>query len=367
MKTIVVSASTTSSSVKSSTTINTNMEDDQSGTPRDSCYFPGCRKDANCNCDICLASINATLDLMPKSIQRSSHTNRSASKPPVPRSPVSFSPSTTTSTPPGPPGIHRRAMVSPPLNSTARTSFHEKMKREKREMGFGSLLMRLIVGLSLILAAEHGCSWVVSEFLQPQLSPDMVRNVGEKSWVFQDLNQRLEFLKKELQGVVEGEVSSCRSIDSFWEINKDGLLLNSQCTLYKSAVEEVSIWGWPLQTAGLLTAEFSSRSFTILTGRITEWSEGKVRYSVRRGNSSWAQGRWSASVVQLNPNTWVLEYRRSSIMENSRLVSAALEFVKCRLSREFKKLKQEFWLLSAFGGSSSQYSDFSDDTIRIPT
>lgn len=48
------------------------------------------------------------------------------------------------------------------------------------------------------------------------------------------------------------------------------LLLHSHCVLYKSAMEEVRIWGWPLQTAGLLTTAFSSRSFTILSGRVTE-------------------------------------------------------------------------------------------------
>jgi len=30
----------------------------------DSCYYPGCRKDANCACEMCLASIDATRDLV---------------------------------------------------------------------------------------------------------------------------------------------------------------------------------------------------------------------------------------------------------------------------------------------------------------
>ena len=59
---------------------------------------------------------------------------------------------------------------------------------------------------------------------------------------------------------------------------QDGLLLNSRCTLYKSAMEEVFIWGWPLQTAGLLTTGFSSRSFTILSGRVTEVSAKHSSY-----------------------------------------------------------------------------------------
>lgn len=31
---------------------------------RDTCYFPECQKDTNCKCEMCLASINATLDLV---------------------------------------------------------------------------------------------------------------------------------------------------------------------------------------------------------------------------------------------------------------------------------------------------------------
>lgn len=51
---------------------------------------------------------------------------------------------------------------------------------------------------------------------------------------------------------------------------QEGMLLSSKCTMYKSAIEAVSIWGWPLQTAGLLRTGFSQRSFTILSGRVTE-------------------------------------------------------------------------------------------------
>lgn len=40
--------------------------------------------------------------------------------------------------------------------------------------------------------------------------------------------------------------------------------------------EEVSIWGWPLQTAGLLTAEYSSRSLSIISGRVTEVNQFNI-------------------------------------------------------------------------------------------
>ncbi|KAK9288946.1 hypothetical protein L1049_017417 [Liquidambar formosana] len=257
------------------------MEDDRSES-RDSCYFPGCRKDANCNCEICLASINATLDLMPFSVQKSSLTKLSAPKPNL-RSPVSFNPSIMST----PRSSTRRILQSPSLRSTARLSLQEKAKERKKERGFGFKFLRLVLGVSMVLAAEFGLSWVVSGVLRPELTTDMVRDVGEKCWVVQDLNGKLRFLQKELQGFVHGKVSNCSYIHSVWEMNQDGLLLHSRCTLFKSTTEEVSIWGWPLQTAGLLATGLSPRSFTILAGRVTEWSNGKVGYSIRKANSSW--------------------------------------------------------------------------------
>ncbi|XP_052191490.1 uncharacterized protein LOC127800741 [Diospyros lotus] len=347
MKTLVITAS---SSVKSTATT---MDESRSET-RDTFYFPGCRKDANCNCEMCLASINATLDLIPAS----SLTKLSASKP-VPRTPISFNPS-VISTPTS--SNSPRILVSPPFSSTARMIFRDKTRRKKRELSIGFLMVRLVLGLSLVFSADGGFSWAVSKALKPELSPEIVRNLGEKSWVSQNLTEKLELLQKELQSLTNGKVSDCSSTDSLWKIHQDGLLLNSECTLYKSATEEVSIWGWPLQTAGLLTAEFSSRSFTILSGRVTEWVDGKVSYSTRKANQSWLHQKWSASAVQLDQKTWILEYKHAGVLENSRLISAALEFLKFRLSREVKRMNQGFWLLPA---SEAQENDFVG--FRVPT
>lgn len=68
--------------------------------------------------------------------------------------------------------------------------------------------------------------------------------------------------------------------------------------------------------------------------------------------------------MQLDPNTCILEYRQRSIMENTRLVSAAMQFLKFRLVREFKKMKQDFWLLSAFG---SRYPETERSYNKTPT
>lgn len=40
--------------------------------------------------------------------------------------------------------------------------------------------------------------------------------------------------------------------------------------IYRSLAEELSVWGSPLQTSGILAAGVSARSLTILSGRITE-------------------------------------------------------------------------------------------------
>ncbi|WJZ87121.1 hypothetical protein VitviT2T_006523 [Vitis vinifera] len=335
------------------------MAEERSET-RDSCYFPGCRKDANCNCEMCLDSISATLDLLPASIQRSTLTKLSAPKT-VERTPVSFN-SSVMSTPES--GTSKTSL-SPAVRSTARVSLEQKMKKRKRVWRFGLYFWRLVVGVGLIFAAEFGFSWGVSRVLRPELSWDIVRSVGERSWVVKDLNEKVGFLQNQLQGFVGGEVSNCSYIDSTWEVSQDGLLLNSRCTLYKSVTEEVTIWGWPLQTAGLLATGLSSRSFTILSGRVTEWPDGRIRNLLRKANSSWTHKKWSASVVQLDPNTLVLEYRRSSILESSRLFSAALEFLRFWMCRMVERMKQEFWVLSVF---EIKYSDFTaKESDRIPT
>lgn len=54
-------------------------------------------------------------------------------------------------------------------------------------------------------------------------------------------------------------------------------------------------------------------------------------------------------MVQLDRNTWILEYKRSSMTENARLLSAVLEFLKFRITRLLQKMNQEFWLFSIKG------------------
>lgn len=51
-------------------------------------------------------------------------------------------------------------------------------------------------------------------------------------------------------------------------------------------------------------------------------------------------------------------------MENRRFFTSALEFLKLRITRKLQKMKKKIWLSSAF---VNQYSNFREDSFRIPT
>jgi hypothetical protein len=146
MKTVILA----SASGKSSTTT-VAMEDDRSET-RDSCYFPGCRKDANCNCKICWASISATLDLMPISCQKSTLTKLSNSRPgrDAERTPISFN-SSILSTPRSSPD---RLPASPVVISKARLNLDEKMGKSEGDWGLRGLFFQIGVGFELGFCGE---------------------------------------------------------------------------------------------------------------------------------------------------------------------------------------------------------------------
>jgi len=145
-----------------------------------------------------------------------------------------------------------------------------------------------------------------------------------------------------------------------------------RCTVYKSAAEEVNVWGSPLRTSGLVPAALSARHLTLLSGEITEvtnppassplfaqtqrtirslnspasrirlqWSDGRLWPTVRASNgSSWAYRRQSAAAVRLEPETWVLEYQRSALFEGTRLIPAAAELLSSRCSTMARRARR---------------------------
>ncbi|KAK9070948.1 hypothetical protein SSX86_009516 [Deinandra increscens subsp. villosa] len=296
------------------------------------CSTP-CRRDANCTCKICEASITATLDLMPISAQKSTLTKiSSTSKPSPPETPIFFDPCTIST----PNSSSPLLAVSPPVNSTVRTTDLPSKRRWNL-----TVMKCVLVVLCFSFVGKLGFSFVTSRVMKTKLSPEIVRRLSERSLGFQDVKEQLGFLNHEIQYLAGAKASKPLN----WEIVQDGLMLRSRCQLYKSGVEEVSIWGWPLQTSGLLTTDYASRSFTILSGRVTEWSNGELRGSIRKANTSWEQGKWSASVWRLDEDTWILEYKRSFVFDNTRLISSVIEFLKFKMMRLFGWMKQ-LWKVS---------------------
>ncbi|CAI9287236.1 unnamed protein product [Lactuca saligna] len=314
---------TPNSSVKSSSP----MEDD-------SFYLTRCRRDANCKCKTCVASINATLDLM--SAHRSTLTKLSSSKPSPPQTPLFSNPSTLST----PISETSRLMVSTPLSPAIRKSFRQKMDSKKTKLVYVLKMMKWVLILCFIVMGKLGFSFLTSRVMKTKLSPEIVRNLSEKSSGLQDVKERLGFLNNELRSFMGDGVSEASSTYPNWEIVQDGLILRSRCQLHKSWMEEVSIWGWPLQTSGLLTTEFASRSFTILSGTVTEWSNGESGHLIRKANTSWEQGKWSTSLWRLDQNTWILEYKRSFIFENTRPFLSAMEFFKLMIMKASQCMKQ---------------------------
>ncbi|KAK9137378.1 hypothetical protein Sjap_007972 [Stephania japonica] len=360
------STTATTSTVTTTTATSTTM-DDRSET-RDSCYFPGCRKDANCDCEICLASINATLDLMPMSIQKTTLTKlSSASKSMAETTPVSLKSSVLTP----PTAVTHPIELTPPLKSTAKSNLfgRTEKKREKKWVWGCGYWGFLLVIMCVVFAAEFGFSRVVSGVLKPELSPRMMERIREEYWIGRDLNEKLKFLEGNLGKIVDGKVKNCSSIKSNWELNEIGLILRSRCTLYKSMAEEVSVWGWPLQTSGLISTGLSSISLAVLSGRVTEWPNGKMGFIVRNASNSstWLLGRFSSSAIQLDPNTWILEYKVSPVLENSRLLSAALQFLTFRFSHTLHSMKQRLVVpLPAFA-DHLLYTHNSEERFAHPT
>ncbi|KAL9305102.1 putative ERG2/sigma1 receptor [Arabidopsis thaliana] len=347
--------SMTSSTTITTTTTTVSTEDWER---RDSnCYFPDCRKDANCSCEICLDSLNATLDLMPLSVQKSSLTKLSSAsnfKSTVESTPTSFDPTVVTT----PASVSRpilKLMISSPKKKLTKKSKvfenEEQRKTTKKERRLLIVVfLKVILVIGLVLGLELGFSWVLEEVFKPEFTEEIVRNAYERTQADLDLGVKLRLLEDELKVFVNnGKFSSCTGSDSKWKINQDGPMLNSKCVLSKSAIEEVSIWGWPLQTSGLFHTGFSSSSITVLSGRVTEWTEGKFGYSIHETNTSWGKTKWSTSVLQLDPNTWVLEYSQSSVMDDSSsLLSLTIDIMKHLVFRVAKNVNRElYWMFSS--------------------
>lgn len=179
-------------------------------------YFPGCRKDTNCHCDICLASIDATRDLIPSGGSiRTSVTKLSVSRP-TPSPFVAGSPPTSpetgsTVTPPSTPVIESRTRSRPAAKAVA---------KKEESWGLSCRAVRILVGLFLLWAADMGLSAVIMKDFSSKLTPEVVSRAGEECRVLgNDLKGILQLLQQRMGKLVGGRASNCSSVDSFWEMN----------------------------------------------------------------------------------------------------------------------------------------------------
>uniref|UniRef100_A0ACD5WAA3 Uncharacterized protein n=1 Tax=Avena sativa TaxID=4498 RepID=A0ACD5WAA3_AVESA len=328
------------------------------------CYYPGCRKDANCACEICLASINATRDLLPPEAASARRCFGEAARDRRPGSRPLFLGRGGT---PPPSGSEVTEPWTPPpqLRSTAksRQAAREADANGAGRKGAGSLsspdwaiYALTVLAFLLLLWVDTGLvPEAASRGFGPKLSPEAVSRVGQEARLAPaGLAHKLRFLERGVGQLVGGErkIHNCSSKDSVWRLEQnDQHVFHWRCAVYKSAAEEVTVWGSPLRTSGLLPSTLSTRHITLLSGSITEWSDGKVWPTVRASNgSSWSYRRRSAGAVQLEPETWVLEYQRSVLFEGTRLLPATVELLASRCStvakgarRKLAKAKKRFY------------------------
>lgn len=325
-------------------------------------YFPDCRKDAQCSCNMCVASFRATLDLRPSNNLFSSITNSSdspsmnfMSPSPIPRGKENQWPNSEISKnrPSTPTRKEFRRMPTSALYSTGKyrpnifddetdeesiTAAKKNIAKNKKKGGLG----RKLCIIFCLLLLEFVVPWCLSGIFIPAFSADKVKGIVVESMARRRLPDRLDFVARRMARVVSGQVSNCTGSDSTWKLEQDGLMVHSRCILYSSIVEEVALWGCPTQTAGVIGRGFVDRSFTIMSGRMIEWFEGKTDYVVHLEGDSWTHANWAASLVQMDGKTWILEYRPSPIFQGGGLVSRTLHFLKWLILRIYEKVKWDF-------------------------
>ncbi|WVZ60531.1 hypothetical protein U9M48_010541 [Paspalum notatum var. saurae] len=312
----------------------------------DSCYYPGCRKDANCACEICLASIDATRDLVRAPEAASARRFfAAAAAAGERRRPALFCRERGAGAGAGP------EVNEPPWTPPVRSAVKSRRAPVERGGGRGShdwaLYAATVLGFLLLLWVDTGLiPEAAARGYGPKLSPEAVARVGADARRAPGggLEHKLHVLERGVRRLVGDEsVANCSSRDSVWRLHQnDQHVFHWRCTVYKSVAEEVSVWGSPLRTSGLLPIALSARHLTLLSGEITEWSDGRVWPTVRasNGSSSWAYRKQSPAAVRLDPETWVIEYQRSALFEGTRLIPAAAELLASRCSTMARRARR---------------------------
>jgi hypothetical protein len=174
-----------------------------------SSYYLGCRKDANCHCEMCLASINATRDLISCTCLSSKDKSRQfiPSKPKV----ASLKAQPTL------------LMTPPMLRSTAKSRLFDKQivdRQERSRSILGIHAMGFIAFSILLWVVDSG---LVLTWFEPELERELMGRIGEESqYLSGDLNGRVRFVQERLRPLVrDGErIRDCIAHKSIWQLNQ---------------------------------------------------------------------------------------------------------------------------------------------------
>jgi hypothetical protein len=195
-----------------------------------SSYYLGCRKDANCHCEMCLASINATRDLISCTRLFSKDKTRQF----IPSKPKVASPK-----------IRPTVLMTPPmLRSTAKSRLFDGKIVDKREMSRGALGYRALgfIALSILLWVVD--SGLVLKCFEPELERELMGRIGDESqFISGDLNGRVGFVQERLGPLVRdgARIRDCRARKSDWQLNQVPFCLSHLFQIHYLIISEVSI------------------------------------------------------------------------------------------------------------------------------
>lgn len=311
-----------------------------SRTPRRDGYYLECRKDAQCDCSMCKASITATLDLRPPPtpLFGSILTNRLESPSLFGHSLIASGKENQPWALPAstPRSAHLLKNTSRFLNTEGRHTAETISARVSKARN----RIRVLSGLLLFLLLGFTWPWPFSSVLEPRLSPESFTRLAEASLVRRRLLDRLDFVQRQIsRASIAPSLSNCTGCDSTWRLAEDGHLLHSACEIYASPLEKVSVWGYAAKTGGVLGRSLVDRSFTVLAGRVMEWPEGQIEYIVHPEGSSWTMRRWAASAIVLDGNTWILEYKRTPLCEGFGSFHGLLHLARSGLAKILSNIK----------------------------
>lgn len=196
----------------------------------DSCYYPGCRKDANCACEICLASIDATRDLVRAPEAASARRFFAGAAAARDRRPALFFRDRAAGA--GTRSDSTEPPWTPPMRSTAKSRRAPGREpapagaRATRGGGWSDdwpLYAATVLGFLLLLWVDTGLvPEAAARGFGPKLSPEAAAQVGADARLAPGgLEHKLRVLERRVRQLIGSEgIANCSSRDSVWRFHQ---------------------------------------------------------------------------------------------------------------------------------------------------